>query len=426
MKNTLAENMMRFGVKNLNKQLQKTLLNEGLAPGAGASYGEVVPKKLTDGDYSPELRNKLQPYPAGILEHGALIATAVGTNNLIRKDKKLNKSLSNLSVDTIFNMLTGNTNSSEVDRLIRPLLSTSTDVTYEKTVVSVYPSPENVTRVATMGRMPDNNVKTGVSDSSKQASTGYHTMIKYLNAFNCENVLDGDFTQYRLSNMVDDNKFVNLIQGEKAVNTVIVYTASTKIPDTAGKAINTTKVGAIAPIDKTYDVNFRQGVATVPAADPAVALAIKDAIAMFPDGIISNLSVVSSASPEYGSITNKLGWQKSYPNGVTGNGDPGRGTTDASKNIKLAYDRGVNFVAAINAGLVAQGKPEMSNTSINWQISDKGGSTNSLGRFSQVNWTKVGTPGKNVTQLASTGNVGEKTSGKDTFTVVQHVFTCVS
>ena len=37
MKNILAENMLRFGVKNLPEHLQKTFLNEGLQAGAEVS-----------------------------------------------------------------------------------------------------------------------------------------------------------------------------------------------------------------------------------------------------------------------------------------------------------------------------------------------------------------------------------------------------
>jgi hypothetical protein len=263
-------------------------------------------------------------------------------------------------------------------------------------------------------------------NTEKQGGSGYKNIINYFNSFNMGNVKSGDFTQYRLSDMVDTNNHINLLTTSVASNTVIVYTATAKIPGAAGKDINTTKQGATEPIDKMYDVNFAVAAAAVPPNDAEVARAVADAIAMFPDGNISNLSVVSSASPEYGTIKNVPGWEKSYTKGITGTGNPGDGTDDASKNIKLAYDRGVNFVAAINAGLVAQGKPEISNPTINWQISATGGSPNSLGRFSNINWSKAGTPGTDVTKMTDTGKTGDTTKGQESFTIYQHVFTCVA
>ena len=424
----LAANMIRFGVKNLNEQLQKTLLNEGLKPGDQADSTITKAENSPSGEFEAELKNKLQAYSTGVLQTGAVTAVAVGLYNLIKKNKKLQKLMTGYTVNQIFNMLTGGGAPTGAGPMLLPLIETAGSIGYEKTEVSVYPSiiPGNENSVATMGRINYFNNIMNITDTNRQFDSLYSYLILYLNAFNVENVLSGDFTQYRLSDMVDQTNHVNLLKAGPAVNTVIVYTKTSKVPGQADKLISTQNVGAIAPIPKVYDVNFAQSVATVPPNDAEVARAIKDAIAMFPDGNISNLSVVSSASPEYGAIKNVPGWEKSYPKGVTGTGNPGTGTDDASKNIQLAYDRGVNFVAAINAGLVAQGKPEMVNTSINWQISDTGGSPKSLGRFSNVNWATAATPGKDVNNMQNTGKAGDVISGKETFTIFQHVFTCVS
>ena len=224
--------------------------------------------------------------------------------------------------------------------------------------------------------------------------------------------------------MLDSNNFINLLKTEVATNTVIVYTKTTKVPDLAGKNVGTTQQGATEPIDKVYDVNFTVGVATIPANDPEVAKAVKDAIAMFPDGNISNLSIVSSASPEFNEANGGPSTMADYGQNTTGVGNPGAGRDDISKNKKLAYDRGVSFIAAINAGLVAQGKPEISNPTINWQIADKGGlNPASKGRFSNVLWSKAGTPATATSKVTNTGEKGATTAGGDTFTIYQHVFT---
>ena len=326
----------------------------------------------------------------------------------------------------IFSMFTANTATPDQIQLVRPLIETAGNVGYEKTEVSVYPSvfPGQENGVATMGRV---NQDLSATDTNKQFYSTYGNLIRYLNAFNLGNVIDGDFTQYRLAEMVDRTNHVNLLQAGPAVNTVIVYTATTNAPGQAGKEIGTRNVGATEPIDKVYDVNFTVGDATIPANDPEVAKAVKDAIAMFPDGNISNLSIVSSASPEFNKANGGPSTMADYGQNTTGVGNPGAGRDDISKNKKLAYDRGVSFIAAINAGLVAQGKPEISNPTINWQIADKGGlNPASKGRFSNVLWSKAGAPGKDVPTLDNTGQAGVVTSGKETFTVFQHVFTCVS
>ena len=147
---------------------------------------------------------------------------------------------------------------------------------------------------------------------------------------------------------------------------------------------------------------------------------------MFPDGNISNLTIVSSASPEFNSKQGGPATIADYgTTPITGTGQPNVGNDNIGRNIKLAYDRGVNFVNAINAGLVAQGKPEITNPTINWQISDKGGKL-VAGRYANVLWSKAGTPGTEVGNMKDTGTPGGATQGKETFTIFQHVFTCVS
>jgi hypothetical protein len=221
--------------------------------------------------------------------------------------------------------------------------------------------------------------------------------------------------------MIDANQYADLQKTVSAVNKIYVYTPGTKIPNVAGKELTSTTVGASAPVPKQYDVSFDSGVATIPANDAEVATAVQDAIAMFPDGNISNLTVVSSASPEYNKNAGGPSSMADYGQNTTGTGDPGAGTDNISKNKKLAYDRGVSFMTALNAGLAAQGKPEITGYTINWQISDKGG-VKVPGRYAEVQWEKAGSKGTEVPGAKSTGTVGAKTSGIATFNITQHEF----
>ena len=79
------------------------------------------------------------------------------------------------------------------------------------------------------------------------------------------------------------------------------------------------------------------------------------------------MTLISSASPDYGAINNVAGWEKSYPKGTTGTADPGAGADDAGKNMKLAYDRGVTFRTALTAYL--GGHLKANSIGVSWKIS---------------------------------------------------------
>jgi hypothetical protein len=78
-------------------------------------------------------------------------------------------------------------------------------------------------------------------------------------------------------------------------------------------------------------------------------------------------------------------------------------------------------MTALNAGLEAQGKPAITGYTVNWQISDKGGSK-VPGRYAEVQWEKAGSKGTEVPGAKSTGTVGATTGGKATFNMTQHEF----
>ena len=431
----LAKNMVRFGTKNLTEQLYKTLLNEQVK--AGGTVAELPDLEAGyRGKAETSITRALAKYPKGVRYRAAIIAIGAGFANLAAKIKGLRfdpKSVLNGDSQGIIDFLApysdgaGRSETSlfsdgpkTEEKAVEALIQ-SCNFTYEKKDVSVYPGQNG--GVATLGRVD----YMAVAHQGRQKSTNYNNLIEYLNRFNIGNVIFGDFTQYNLSSMLDSNNYVDLLNAQVATNAIYVYTNSIYAPGVANKEINTTTQGAEAPIDKVYDVNFTVGVATIPANDSEVARAVADAIAMFPDGNISNLSVVSSASPEFNEDNGGPSTMADYGQNTTGVGNPGAGRDDISKNKKLAYDRGVSFIAAINAGLVAQGKPEISNPTINWQIADSGGlKTDSKGRFSNVLWSKAGTPGKTVTNLDNTGKAGTSTDGKETYTIYQHVFTPVS
>jgi len=433
----LAENMIRFGVKNLNAQSYKTLLNEGIRPGDPVSPVALELDTDLESSSKTQLATAIGKYGKNnkVLSTAALLAVAAGAAKLSAVNKSIKKNHRN--VISFKNLLAGNGDrggfETNENAAVDAILLKSANFTYDRNDIAVYPDPRGTGFVATLGRAGNSPQRindfsaatTEVTKQGEQSSTSYTGLIRYLTQFNLSNVSDGDFTQYNLSSMLDTENYVNLLNAQVATNTVIVYTATTNAPDAAGKTVDTTTQGAAEPIDKNYDVSFNGGDATVPTNDSEVAKAVADAIAMFPDGNITNLSIVSSASPEFNSKQGGPATLADYgTTPVTGTGQPTVGNDYIGKNIKLAYDRGVNFIAAINAGLAAQGKPEIQGYNINWQISDKDG-TKVPGRYAKVLWSKAGTPGTDVTNLDNTGKAGTVTSGGKTYTIFQHVFTAV-
>lgn len=433
----LAENMARFGTKNLSAPSLRTILNEGYAAGAQLPRVETFQIDAASGA-TPAIAQYLGKYAStkiqnnngtGTLSYYAMLALSFATYAAAKADKEIAKVDKNIRVawgpDEVWKALLGDYivagQGESGDKLGAAVIAKGSEITktitYNNTTIDVYPGVKDPKRVATVGRQDGYQV----NNPGVQSSSGYSSLIGYLNSFNTLNIEDDDFTQYVLSDMMTAENFVDLQIVVSANNRIYIYTAGTKKPDVAGKELTSTTVGASAPVPKQYDVSFDSGVATIPANDAEVAKAVQDAIAMFPDGNISNLTVVSSASPEYNKNAGGPTSMADYGQNTTGAGDPGAGTDDISKNKKLAYDRGVSFMNALNAGLEAQGKPAVTGYTINWQISDKGGSK-VPGRYAEVQWEKAGSKGTEVPGAKSTGTAGAATDGRATYNITQHEF----
>jgi len=422
----LAENMARFGTKNLNESHFKTLLNEGTKPGDVYNKPDYTIQAIVDPSGPAELTAYASQYKslrfkmAGTDitgEQAALLAVWCATYAQLQTGKKTKS----IAFGNVIDALDGGGTTTELDAIIPILPAVISTITYNKTTVDVYPTTDTryPNSVATIGK-----AITSVDMKGVQTLTSYGSLVNYLNSYNAGNVETYDFTQYDLSNMVDSNNYVNLLGATISSNSLILYTSGDKAPNVANKDIQTTSktVGGTAPVSKDYDVAFAQGSAVIAANDAEVAKAVQDAITMFPDGNISNLTILSSASPEYGAIKNIAGWEKNYT-ATSGTTDPGAGTTDATKNMKLAYDRGVSFMNALNAGLEAAGKPQVQGYTINWQIAGDGGPLGN-GRFTQVQWEKAGTAPVTTTDTTAvnTGTEGGKISGMKTFNYFKHVW----
>lgn len=437
----LAENMVRFGTKNLNESMRRTLLNEGLRPGdevgGEASNLSTFVKSISDiSENNPTVGNWLKQYASTrfigstneILSDVAMAALAVAVFQELQKNPKSKKNITN---PYICLELIQSPNSISIDDSIKTLVSETASnivqrIQYNNKMIPiiVFQDAANAFRVPTSGLITGTQGIYSISEITKQSNSRYDAVSGYTSHFNLQNVGGNasdpglDFKQYDLSNMPDNTYgpgVIDLTVTAAFPQTLIVYTKSERT-----KPI--TDVGEPAPGEpdtRDYDISFDRDVATVSPDDPEVLRAIKDATEMFPDGKITNLTIVSSASPEFNSDQGGPRTLADYGQiATTGKGDPGDGTDFISRNIKLAYDRGLNFVNAINAGLVAQGRPGIQNPTIQWQISDQGGQK-VKGRFSQIQWASAGTPEPST---PTTRTKGTTTEFKKQGEILQHIW----
>jgi hypothetical protein len=211
-------------------------------------------------------------------------------------------------------------------------------------------------------------------------SSTVRSICGYINAFNLQNWASGSFEQYDPTKILTSENIVNLTSSNREVLTVekgyviLVSPASSSL--TGGDRGTTTeltqgeeaKTGSVAIAFTTGRADIDDKGVKVDATHPNVKEIGDKIISYLGDsGIADTMTLISSASPDYGTIKNVTGWEKSYVKGTTGTSDPGAGADDAGKNIKLAYDRGVTFRNALTAYL--GGHLKANSISVSWKIS---------------------------------------------------------
>jgi hypothetical protein len=187
----------------------------------------------------------------------------------------------------------------------------------------------------------------------------------------------------------------------------------------------TTVTAASVPMEAGIDVPFKkatiaQGGADVPESYlPQIDAIAKEINEKFGGKSIANFKLVSSASPDYGKIGKGPGWEKNYTS-TSGTTDPGNGTDDATANQKLAYQRGVNFMDALNSSLKKAGHPGFNSYEVNWQISNTGG-PNDNGIFVDLKLAENAAQPKIETKTTVSGeqtDAGSKTDGSEIATLL--------
>ena len=257
----LAENMLRFGTKNLGDTVNKVKrLVEALGAGDGVGQGVVIPTDVLNlitlvGGRSQAYKNAVQSTNAmkiPVLCNGSIIdaiiygavkgnAAQLGSGGLLKligaKDK--------------FNA-----------RLTQILDGLPSDALgfYDVGTISLNPYPEDPTKVATKGEVTAAMGRMG----EEQAGTDYMELLKYLNTYNLLNCIstkwtDANVQQYVLSQSeVEKDGFLNLDSGPAlyAYPDICFYATAQAGVSKAGKKVTTSKFVAIAgdkqnvPIDK--------------------------------------------------------------------------------------------------------------------------------------------------------------------------------
>ena len=218
------------------------------------------------------------------------------------------------------------------------------------------------------------------SNTGKVGTTTIDRICGYINAFNLQNWASGDFTQYDPTKILTDEKLVDLTgsnpESARREAGYLILVSPAKATVTGGDRGSSTtftegeesKTGSVAIAFTTGRADIDDKGVKVDANHPSVKEIGSKIISYLGDsGVAESMTLVSSASPDYGAIKNVAGWEKSYPKGTTGTADPGAGADDAGKNMKLAYDRGVTFRTALTAYL--GGHLKANSIGVSWKIS---------------------------------------------------------
>ena len=211
------------------------------------------------------------------------------------------------------------------------------------------------TQIATHGNVMQNRVETD-SRRAMNNRTVPTTLVTYLNGFNMSAYAnDGEI--YDVETM-DDGGFLNFMQGPNDPGgLLIIYSLSKGMKQTA-------ETGTEDVVEKgyeatgRYDTDYKSGDST---PDPKlVAKAVNEISQMFPADVeIDVFNLQAGASANWGS--------EKLPNSQ-GKGDTGYAEGNEGKNQKLAFDRGNNFMMAVNKGLKAKGHPGFDNYVVNWKV----------------------------------------------------------
>ncbi len=278
----------------------------------------------------------------------------------------------------------------------------------------------------TLGRISS---QTGpVKKMTSTSGSNYSYVLKYMNGWNLSNFAKGHQDYYVLpkTGLVnkDDKrdskgKYVSLTDSSRVNNTksVYLYSRSNTTIDAiniAKKGGDTKTVGAKAGGEGNMQIAYNNSVwdkdtsgAKIDGNHPLVKQEAQKILKLLTDenDYIDSMTLISSASPVWDSAEQTMELYKKEGKTTEGDSDPGDGTDYASKNAKLAYNRGNQLALALKAVL---GDRLPGTMNIKWKIStdEPGG-----GKHAKYTWNKANDPGKTFkTPAGSRSSGGDKTT----------------
>lgn len=249
--------------------------------------------------------------------------------------------------------------------------------------VTVNLKPGDEGRVLTRGTVINpGRLDISATPENENSSSALSVMLRFINQYNVAACAAGQ-PQYKLS---DESRMITNDQMQKTAGTgfLDLIAAADATDGLGGVYLYTSKIGGLqsasAEKEETqvetggqqaatsqYETDFATGSADVTA--PKVAAAVKSAAheisQLFPAGKgPDTFKLTSGASAD---------WNGKLPTS-NGTGATFTGATANEKaNQKLAYDRGFNFMTAVNAELQKMGHPGFPKFTVSWVIGDTGG-----------------------------------------------------
>lgn len=254
-----------------------------------------------------------------------------------------------------------------------------------------------------------------------KGQAGYKKSIVYMNTVNIYNFMNGISSNYDLksSGLIDDAylNFSKKKTGLKPYFYVGEKIDISKVEDTESGG-DEKIVGAKAGGEGSVNISFETGKYTTDTSKKVIDSTYKTIVdeankiksLLGEKDYVDSMTLVSSASPDWDNKdTQTMKLYKKEGKVTSGDADPGKGDDYASKNAKLAYDRG-NHIAKILKELLGDRLP--GTMKVKWKISTDGANG---GKNASYTWNKASDPGKVFKTQAgkvSTGGDKSTTEGK--------------
>jgi hypothetical protein len=253
--------------------------------------------------------------------------------------------------------------------------------------------------------------KVNVVGRYKNGSSATPSVIAYTNGYNLRHFAAGGDKGWDTKEMMDDG-YLDYTTGPSSVGPYLYLYAATfggKQTAADGEDITDTQKGYKAT--GKYPTTYSSGDST--PDEKLVAKAVKEILVMFPADVKLDLfTLKAGASANWGS-------EETLPNSE-GRGDTGYAEGNEGKNQKLAFDRGNNFMMAVNKGLKSQNHPGFDNYEVQWVVEGQDESSQFIDLMLSVDKED-----KIVTRNIGTVISGKKTikTGKNTIARFEVVFT---